>query len=157
MLTQALLVDDSRSVLNFLKRFVEADGMVQATAFADPLQALESAMQREYDIVLVDFEMPKMDGITLIRELRPLAKFNDSPIAMITSIEDDDIRMRALEAGATDFLPKRPPSLEMKVRLRNLIRLGFAVRKLNDRAADLANEVAAATVKLQEREEEIIL
>jgi putative two-component system response regulator len=157
MLTQALLVDDSRSVLNFLKRIVEADGMVQATAFADPLQALESAMQREYDIVLVDFEMPKMDGITLIRELRSLAKFNDIPIVMITSIEDDGIRVKALEAGATDFLPKRPQSLEMKVRLRNLIRLGLAVRKLNDRAADLANEVAAATVKLQEREEEIIL
>jgi putative two-component system response regulator len=85
MLTQALLVDDSRSVLDFLKRFVEADGIVQATAFTDPLRALESAMQREYDIVLVDFEMPNMDGITLIRELRSLAKFNDIPIAMITS------------------------------------------------------------------------
>ena len=157
MITQALLVDDSRSVLDFLKRFVEADGMVQATAFADPLRALESAMQREYDIVLVDFEMPNMDGITLIRELRSLAKFSDIPIAMITSIEDDDVRMKALEAGATDFLAKRPQSLEMQVRLRNLIRLGLAVRKLNDRAADLASEVAAATVKLQEREEEIIL
>jgi putative two-component system response regulator len=157
MITQALLVDDSRSVLDFLKRFVEADGMVQATAFTDPLRALESAMQREYDIVLVDFEMPKMDGITLIRELRSLAKFTDIPIAMITSIENDDVRMKALEAGATDFLAKRPQSLEMKMRLRNLIRLGLAVRKLNDRAADLASEVAAATLKLQEREEEIIL
>jgi putative two-component system response regulator len=65
--------------------------------------------------------------------------------------------MKALEAGATDFLPKRPQAMEMTVRLRNLIKLGFAVRKLNDRAADLANEVAAATRKLQEREEEIIL
>jgi putative two-component system response regulator len=157
MLTQALLVDDSRSVLDFLKRLVEADGMVQATAFTDPLQALASAMTQEYDIVLVDFEMPKMDGITFIRELRALSKFNDIPIAMITSIQSDEVRMKALEAGATDFLPKRPQSLEMKVRLRNLIRLGLAVRKLNDRAADLASEVAAATVKLQEREEEIIL
>ena len=55
------------------------------------------------------------------------------------------------KAGATDFLPKRPQTLEMKVRLRNLIRLGSAVRKLNDRADDLAGEVAAATRKLQER------
>jgi putative two-component system response regulator len=47
--------------------------------------------------------------------------------------------------------------MEMNIRLRNLIKLGVAVRKLNDRAADLANEVAAATLKLQEREEEIIL
>ncbi|MBV8926751.1 MAG: response regulator [Bradyrhizobium sp.] len=157
MLTQALLVDDSRSALDFLKRHVEADGTVQVTAFTDPLRAVASAMQREYDIVLVDFEMPKMDGISFIRELRAFPKFAEIPFVMITSIESDDVRMKALQAGATDFLPKRLQSLEMQVRLRNLIRLAVAVRKLSDRAADLASEVAAATRKLQEREEEIIL
>ena len=157
MLTQALLVDDSRSVLDFLKRLIEADGLVQTTTFLDPVQAMAAARERDFDIALVDYEMPKMDGITFIRELRSLAKFADIPIVMITSIQTDEVRMKALEAGATDFLPKRPQAMEMSVRLRNLIKLGFAVRKLNDRAADLANEVAAATRKLQEREEEIIL
>src|SRR4051812_19610706 len=56
-----------------------------------------------------------------------------------------------------DFLPKQPQSVEMTVRLRNLIQLGAAVRKQNDRAADLASAIAAATQKLGEREEEIIL
>lgn len=148
MLTQALLVDDSRSALDFLKRLIEADGLVQTTTFLDPLEALAAARERDFDIVLVDYEMPKMDGITLIRELRSLPRFADVPIVMITSIQTDEVRIRALEAGATDFLPKRPQAMEMNVRLRNLIRLGFAVRKLNDRAADLANEVAAATRKL---------
>lgn len=157
MLAQALLVDDSRSVLDFLKRLLEADGMVQVTACADPLQALASAMQRHYDIVLVDYEMPKMDGVALIRELRALQNFANIPIAMITSVQTDDVRMKALEAGATDFLPKYPHTLETTVRLRNLVRLGIAVRQLNDRADDLAREVASATQKLQEREEEIIL
>src|SRR6516165_3296344 len=157
MRTHALLVDDSRSVLDFLKWHVEADGVARASAFLDPLQAIAAARVADFDLVLVDYEMPKMDGISLIRALREIPRLADIPIAMITSIENDEVRMRALEAGATDFLPKRPQSLEMKVRLRNLIRLGLAVRKLNDRAADLASEVAAATVKLQEREEEIIL
>jgi putative two-component system response regulator len=157
MLTQALLVDDSRSALDFLKRHIEADGTVEAAAFLEPAQALAAARSRDFDIVLVDYEMPKMDGITFIRELRSLPKFTDIPLVMITSIESDEVRMQALEAGATDFLPKRPQSLEMKVRLRNLIRLGLASRRLADRAADLASEVAAATRKLQEREEEIIL
>jgi two-component system, response regulator RpfG len=157
MLTQALLVDDSRSVLNFLKQLIEADGNVQATAFTDPVQALAAAMEHEYDIVLVDYEMPGIDGITFIRKLRSRPNFADIPIVMITSIETDEIRMRALEAGATDFLSKRPQALEIRVRLRNLVKLGLAVRKLNDRAADLASEVAIATRKLQEREEEIIL
>ncbi|WGS18582.1 MULTISPECIES: HD domain-containing phosphohydrolase [unclassified Bradyrhizobium] len=157
MLTQALLVDDSRSVLDFLKRHIEADGMVQATAFLDPLEAIACARERDFDIVLVDYEMPKLDGISFIRALRVLPKFADIPVVMITSEQTDKVKMQALQAGATDFLPKRPQSVEMNVRLRNLIRLGFAVRKLNDRAADLASEVAAATQKLQEREEEIIL
>src|SRR6202000_819796 len=95
--------------------------------------------------------------ITFIRELRSQPKFADIPMVMVTSIETDEVRMKALEAGATDFLPKRPQAMEMSIRLRNLIRLGAAVRKLNNQAADLANEVAAATLKLQEREEEIIL
>ena len=157
MLTQALLVDDSRSVLDFMKRHIEADGTVHATAYLDPVEAIAAARTTDFDIVLVDYEMPKMDGISFIRALRLLPNCADIPIVMITSIESDEVRMQALEAGATDFLPKRPQSLEVQVRLRNLVRLGVAVRKLNDRAADLASEVTAATRKLQEREEEIIL
>ncbi|MHB0770126.1 HD-GYP domain-containing protein [Bradyrhizobium sp. 5.13L] len=157
MLTQALLIDDSRSVLNFLKRHIETGGLVEATAFLDPVEALACARERVFDLVLVDYEMPHMDGISFIRTFRKLPGCTDVPIAMITSRQTDDVKMEALQAGATDFLPKLPQSLEMTVRLRNLIQLGAAVRKLNDRAAHLASEVAAATRKLGEREEEIIL
>ncbi|UEM15031.1 response regulator [Bradyrhizobium barranii subsp. barranii] len=157
MLTQALLVDDSRSVLNFLKRHIEAEGLVEATAFLDPVEALACARERVFDLVLVDYEMPHMDGISFIRAFRALPGCADIPIAMITSRQTDDVKMEALQAGATDFLPKQPQSVEMTVRLRNLVRLGAAVRKQNDRAADLASAVAAATQKLGEREEEIIL
>ncbi len=157
MLIQALVVDDSRSALDYLKRTIEADGQVEVTAFTDPVLALATARNLDIDIVFADYEMPQMDGISLIRRLRSLPKFSDIPIVMITSIESDEVRLQALAAGATDFLPKRPKSLETQVRLRNMIRLGSAVRKLNDRAALLASEVARATHALQEREEEIIL
>lgn len=157
MLTQALLIDDSRSVLNFLKRHIEAEGLIEATTFLDPVEALACARERVFDLVLVDYEMPHMDGIAFIRTFRTLPGCADIPIAMITSRQTDDVKMEALQAGATDFLPKQPQSVEMTVRLRNLVRLGAAVRKQNDRAADLASAVAAATQKLSEREEEIIL
>lgn len=157
MLTQALLIDDSRSVLNFLKRYIEADGLVEATTFLDPSEALACARSRDFDLVLVDYEMPHMDGISFIRAFRGLPGRADIPIAMITSHQTEEVKMEALQAGATDFLPKLPQRIEMTVRLRNLVRLGAALRKQNDRAADLANAVAAATQKLGEREEEIIL
>ncbi|QDL99482.1 response regulator [Rhodopseudomonas palustris] len=157
MLIQALVVDDSRSALDYLTRTIEADGQVHVIAFTEPVLALASARNLDIDIVFADYEMPNMDGISLIRRLRSLPKFSDIPIVMITSVESDEVRLRALDAGATDFLPKQPKSLETQVRLRNMIRLGLAVRKLNDRAALLASEVARATHELQEREEEIIL
>jgi putative two-component system response regulator len=157
MLVQALVVDDSRSALDYLTRTIEAGGEVHVIAFTDPLQAVASARNLEIDIVFTDYEMPNIDGISLIRRLRSLPKFSDIPIVMITSIESDEVRLHALDAGATDFLPKLPKSLETQVRLRNMIRLSSAVRKLNDRAALLASEVARATQALQEREEEIIL
>jgi putative two-component system response regulator len=157
MVAEALLVDDSRSALGLLKGLIESNGTVQATAFLDPLEALTAARNWQFDIVLVDYEMPKIDGISFIRELRAFPAYADVPVVMITSSDADDLRIRALEAGATDFLPKRPHATELSVRLRNLIKLGSSVRQLNDQAACLANEVAAATQKLQEREEEIIL
>jgi putative two-component system response regulator len=157
MLTQALLVDDSRSVLDFLKRHIEADGLVEATTFLDPIEAIGCARGRDFDLVLVDYEMPHMDGIGFIRALRALPRCADIPVAMITSRQTEEIKMEALQAGATDFLPKQPKSVEMTVRLRNLIRLGVAIRRQNDRAADLASAVATATKRLAEREEEIIL
>lgn len=157
MLAHALLVDDSRSALELFKQLVEANGTVQATAFLNPLEALAAARDREFDIVLVDYEMPRLDGISFIRELRTFPAYADVPIAMVTSVETEEVRLRALEAGATDFLPKRPQATEIAVRLRNLIRLGTTVRKLNKQTMTLANEVAAATRKLQEREEEIVL
>lgn len=157
MFAQALLVDDSRSALDFLKRLIESDGLAQATAFQNPLQAVAAARAHDFDIVLVDYEMPGMDGISFIRCIREMPKFADIPVVMITSIQTDDVRLEALEAGATDFLPKSPQGLEFTVRLRNLVNLGMASRKLSNRAADLAKEVAAATHRLQQREEEIIL
>lgn len=157
MTVQALLVDDSPSMLDLLTRVVESDGSVRAHPYTDPVQALESARTIDYDIVLVDYQMPKLDGISFIRALREFPRFVDVPVAMITSVEDEAVRLQALEAGATDFLPKRPQATELTVRLRNLIKLGAAVRKLNNQTEMLASEVAAATRKLQEREEEIIL
>jgi putative two-component system response regulator len=157
MFAQALLVDDSRSALDFLKRIIETDGLAQTTTFQDPLQAIAATQHHDFDIVLVDYEMPGMDGISFIRCLRSMPKFADIPMVMITSVQTDDVRLEALEAGATDFLPKSPQGLEFAVRLRNLVNLGMASRKLSNRATNLANEVAAATHELQQREEEIIL
>ncbi len=133
------------------KRHIEAEGLVEATTFLDPVEALVCARERVFDLVLVDYEMPHMDGISFIRAFRTLpgcADFRDRPMTS---------RWKRCRLVQPISCPSSRRSLEMTVRLRNLVRLGAAVRKQNDRAADLASAVAAATRKLGEREEEIIL
>ncbi len=70
MFIHALLVDDSRSVLDLLKRLVEAEGSVQVTTFLGSSRSAGAARATSFDIVLTDYEMPNLDGIALIRQLR---------------------------------------------------------------------------------------
>ncbi|TGD95944.1 HD-GYP domain-containing protein [Methylobacterium nonmethylotrophicum] len=151
-----LVVDDSRTALARLKRLLEQDRQVTAAIFRDPLPALDEARMRAFDLVLVDYTMPGMDGVAFVRQLRAIQHYAQVPIVMITSEVSDTVRLAALDAGATDFLDKRLGRVEMTVRLRNLVRLASAVRRLDDQAAQLAGEVEKAVRTLREREAEII-
>ncbi|MFH6783783.1 HD-GYP domain-containing protein [Methylobacterium sp. MA0201] len=151
-----LVIDDSRTVLTRLKRLVEHDGQATAAIFENPLAALDEARMRAFDLVLVDYNMPDMDGIAVIRQLRGIEHYAQVPIVMITSEVSNRVRLAALDAGATDFVDKRVGRIELKVRLRNLVRLAGAVRRLDDQASWLAGEIEKAVRTLREREAEII-
>ena len=153
---KALLVDDSPASLTQLKRLVEAASSLQCVAYSDPVEALAAAQDGAFDLAIVDYTMPGMDGIALTRSLRAIPAYASIPIIMVTASVSETVRIGALEAGATDFLPKSPDPTEIKVRLRNMINLSIALHKLNDQAMWLAREVEAATRKLLEREEEMI-
>ena len=152
----ALLVDDSRSSLSHLKRVLELLGDVDGRAFEDVDLALEAAGRIRFDLVIVDHIMPKMDGIAFIRLLRDRPSYAQVPIVMLTASSSQAVRLQALEAGATDFLPKTSSGFELGVKLRNLVALSRAVRQRDDHADWLAREIEIATRKLNEREEEMI-
>ncbi|AWN44982.1 two-component system response regulator [Methylobacterium terrae] len=151
-----LVVDDSRTMLTRLKRLLDRDRQAVASIFQDPLAALDEARMRAFDLVLVDYNMPGMDGLAVIRHLRMIEHYAQVPIVMITSEVSDAVRLAALDAGATDFLDKRCGRVELSVRLRNMVRLAAAVRRLDDQASWLAGEVEKAVRTLREREAEII-
>ncbi|MGX7708649.1 HD domain-containing phosphohydrolase [Methylobacterium sp. Gmos1] len=151
-----LVIDDSQAVLAQMKRLLEQDRQAVTSIFCNPLLALDEARMRAFDLVLVDYNMPEMDGASVIRELRGIAHYAQVPVVMFTSEVSDAVRLAALDAGATDFLDKRIGRLELQVRLRNLVRLATAVRRLDDQASWLAGEVETAVRTLREREAEII-
>lgn len=152
----ALLVDDSATMRLRLRGLLEAEPDVAVTDHADPAAGLLEATMRAFDLVVVDYHMPAMDGIEFIQSLRKVPHYSLVPIVMVTSDVSDSVRLAALDAGATDFIDKSMRGIELTVRLRNLIRLAQAVRKLAEQATWLDGEVEMALRHLREREEEII-
>ena len=151
-----MIVDDSRSSLLHLHQLMERDFGVDAMAFLDPEIALDAALKHRFDMAIVDHIMPKIDGITFIRRMRATDGHGQIPMVMLTATTDDAVRLAALEAGATDFLSKSQSPVELKVRLRNLIKLSDVLRKLDDHVAEQALEIEKATQTLLSREEEMV-
>lgn len=152
----AMIVDDSRSSLTHLRQLVEHAPNVRTMAFLDPQAALEAARDHRFDMAIVDHIMPKIDGITFIRRMREIGGHTQVPMIMLTATTDDSVRLAALEAGATDFLSKSQSPVELKVRLRNLIALSDALRRLDDLVATQARKIETATQALLSREEEMV-
>lgn len=154
---KAILIDDNPSNLFMLGKLVQNAGIGDLSSFRDPLEALEAIKNEQYDLILVDYMMPGLDGLGVLKEVRKLPNYADVPVVMVTTVDQKDVCYAALEAGATDFLTKPVDMAEVKARIRNLANLRDMQNKLRDRASWLADEVRKATHEMALLEEEIIL
>ncbi len=100
-----LTVDDSPSIRLLMKLTLTGEGyeVMQAT---DGVEALEYARKHEAALVLTDINMPRMDGLTLIKELRALPSYKCVPILVLTTESGQERKMLGKEAGATGWLVK---------------------------------------------------
>ena len=132
------IVDDRITNLKILERLATSlnDSVVVKT-FDSPLSALDFAAKQEPDIVITDFKMPELDGAEFIRRFRALENCIDVPVMVITAYEDKDLRYRALEAGATDYLLSPVDHHEFRVRSHNLLMLRRQQLLLKERASSL--------------------
>jgi PAS domain S-box-containing protein len=124
-MTIILILDDSatnRSIYARLAGLVEEG--VGVEAFADPLDALEWLGHNRVDLVISDFRMPGMDGAAFTRRLRATPGCATLPVLIVTAHDDRSYRVRALDAGATDFLQSPIDHFEFVARARNLLALG---------------------------------
>ena len=151
-----LLVDDNKTNLTLLTKLVEKLSTCSALPFLHPEEVLKEAPGLDFDIAIIDFQMPVLNGVQLMKGLHQYEKYRDKPFVFVTADTDTDIRMAALNAGAIDFLTKPVNPLEFTARLRNLAALADARNKLADQAAWLRSEVDKAVADLREREQEII-
>ena len=118
MANRVLVVDDEKLIVKGIRFSLEQDGMEVECAY-DGEEALEMAKQKEFDIVLLDIMLPKMDGFTVCQQIR---EFSNVPIIMLTAKGEDMDKILGLEYGADDYITKPFNILEVKARIKAIIR-----------------------------------
>jgi putative two-component system response regulator len=145
---RVLVVDDEERNRRLLGAMLEADGY-QVTEAADGAQALALSLQSPPDIVLLDVMMPGMDGYEVARALKAGVATKAIPVVMVTALDDRASRLQGLEAGAEDFITKPVDRSELRVRVRNLLRL----KEYGD---FLANHNAILDAKVKKRTGQLV-
>ena len=115
---KVLVVDDEKLIVKGLRFSLEQDDMEVDCAY-DGEEALEYARAGEYDIVLLDVMLPKLDGFQVCQQIR---EFSNMPIIMLTAKGDDMDKILGLEYGADDYITKPFNILEIKARMKAIMR-----------------------------------
>ena len=100
-----LVVDDTRSMRAMVASVLQGAGYEVAEA-GDGVEALELARKRVFDLVVTDHNMPRMDGVTLVRELRALANYDPVALIVLSTEASPELKQRGREAGATGWMAK---------------------------------------------------
>ena len=153
---RVLVVDDEKLIVKGIRFSLEQDGMEVDCAY-DGEEAVELAKKTEYDIVLLDVMLPKLDGYEVCQAIR---EFSDMPIIMLTAKGGDMDKILGLEYGADDYISKPFNILEVKARIKAIIRRSSKNKRLKKEEAnnsvigqgDLKMDTESRRVFIGERE-----
>ena len=118
MAKRVLVVDDEKLIVKGIRFSLEQDGMEVDCAY-DGEEALAYARDNDYDMILLDIMLPKLDGFEVCQQIR---EFSDVPIVMLTAKGDDMDKILGLEYGADDYITKPFNILEVKARIKGIMR-----------------------------------
>lgn len=113
-----LLVDDQSLTGHLLKRMLLQDPEMVLLTCTDPRSAIHLAEEHDPAVILLDFVMPEVDGLTLLKQFRTMERFAYIPIILLSSQADAAWKAQAFRDGANDYLVKLPDPIEMLARLR---------------------------------------
>lgn len=118
-LLTALLVDDEAYFRRFVGKLLASHGIGRVIEARDGQEALEQFTLHQPDFIVLDINMPRMDGIDALRALR--AQAGERPIIMLTSIADEMIVEKCVDAGATFFIRKDVPAHQLSAAMQELL------------------------------------
>jgi len=145
-----LIVDDQEPNVNLLEQMLREAGYTSVVSTMDPHEVCALHRKNRYDLILLDLQMPGMDGFQVMEAL----KVNDAngylPVLVITA--QPGHKLRALQAGARDFISKPFDLVEVRTRIHNMVEVRLLYRKIEDYSKVLEQTVRERTAELRESE-----
>ena len=145
-----LIVDDQKANVSLLEQLLGEAGYARVASTMNPLGVCALHRQNRYDLILLDLQMPGMDGFQVLEAL----KTNDAdaypPVIVLTA--QPGHKLRALQAGAKDFISKPFDLVEVKTRIRNMLEVRLLYKKLENHNSVLEQKVHERTAELRESE-----
>ncbi|WP_293779399.1 HD domain-containing phosphohydrolase [uncultured Oxalicibacterium sp.] len=151
-----LIVDDDRTNLALFSHLLE--GIPEATLIeeSDPEKALDWCASHQVDVLLLDYMMPKMDGLNFLQQFRQLYGDDHVPVIMVTADAQLTVRHEALLLSANDFMTKPVNKLELRARVANMLALRRSQRQQAERADALMHDVAIASEEARTLAQELV-
>jgi CheY-like chemotaxis protein len=145
-----LIVDDQEANVQLLRDLLGEAGYTQVSATRDPTQVCTLHRRHTYDLILLDLQMPRLDGFGVMEGLKTNALDSYLPVIVLTA--QPGHKLRALQAGAKDFISKPFDFLEVKTRIHNMLEVRLLYRKLEGHNKALELAVQERTAELRESE-----
>ncbi len=145
-----LIVDDQDANVQLLTRLLTDAGYTGVTATMNPTEVCALHRRNAYDLILLDLQMPGMDGFGVMEGLK--TNDNESYLPVIVLTAQPGHKLRALAAGAKDFISKPFDLVEVKTRIHNMLEVRLLYRKLERHNEELEQTVLERTAELRESE-----
>ncbi len=153
-----MIVDDQASQRTLVRSIVkDISESIKVSDVADPVQALLLSQKDPPDMLILDFRMPKMDGLEFVRRFRRPLSQRDIPVIFISVVSDADVREAALGAGVIDYIVKPIQPLDFKAKLKSLIEMRQHQVSQKNRSYLLEHQLNTALRDIEYRERELFL
>lgn len=136
-----LIIDDQQVNARLLEEILRKGGFKNISCVNDPRDAQTVYTTLKPHAVVLDLNMPHLDGFQVITQLKKIAGDDYLPVLMLTHLGDNDLRFLALESGARDYLNKPFDHIEVILRIRNLIEVHLLHDRLRDENKKLKEEI----------------
>ena len=145
-----LIVDDQESNISLLEQLLSATGYTDVNSTMNPLEVCALHRKNRYDLILLDLQMPVMDGFQVMEGLKTNDVDAYLPVLVLTA--QPGHKLRALQAGAKDFISKPFDLVEVKTRIHNMLEVRLLYKKLENYNKVLEQMVEERTAELRESE-----